>query len=143
MCAPINFISAQREKALEEWLHECRAALTKKFPKIDFDSELWPIRTVYQTEQSDWNFTKPFADFADKDVNFQKVFRCLVAERFLDGRPKNLDTHFKAYRALKGANARSIFDLTVGDCKEIEANFVSEVQLGKKSANNNRGILVR
>lgn len=135
MDAPINFIRAQCEKALEEWLRECRAALTKKFPKIDFDSEHWPIRTLYQTEQSDWYFTKPFADFAGKDLSFQNVMRCLVAENILIGKPKNLMVYFGGYRLLKVADAKSIYELTVPHCKKIEAYVLSEVQHGSKRAN--------
>ncbi len=143
MDTPIKFTLAQREKALEDWLLDCRAAMAKKFPKIDFDSEHWAIRTRYQTEQPDWHFTQPFADFEDRDISFQKTLRCLVAEKFLDGRPKELDSHFRAYRALKGTNAKSIFELSATHCKEIEAHFVSKVQHDPKSANRYRTTLVR
>lgn len=143
MSTSINFTLVQRKKALEDWLLECKAAFTKKFPKINFESKHWPIQTIYQTKQPDWNFTKPFADFANVDESFQKVLRCLVAERILEGKSKGLNEHFFAYRLLKGCGAKNIFELTVAHCKEIEARFISEVQRGSKSADNLRSNLVR
>jgi hypothetical protein len=142
MLAPINFTRAKSEKALDDWLRECRAALTKKYPKINFDSGHWPIRTLYQTEQSDWNFTAPLADFADKDPSFQKVMRCLLAEKILDGSPKDLAYFCTGFRLLKMADAKSISELTVSHCRKVEAYVLSEVQHGLKGANVRRKKLV-
>ncbi|MDO8654078.1 MAG: hypothetical protein Q7R66_18045, partial [Undibacterium sp.] len=138
----VDFTLAQREKALENWLLECKTAFNRKFPKIDFDSEHWPIRTLYQTEQLDWHFTESTSAFKDEGKVFKRVLRCLVAERMLAGQPKSLSLHFNGYRLLDRVSAGSLYELTVAHCRVLEDHCLSEAQKIQSKANHHRGRLI-
>lgn len=121
MNEPIQLEVVQYREALDHWLAECRRRLSLLFPKIDFDADYWPVRKLYKTEQSDWSFTAPIADFATKDRSFRDVLRCLVTEMLIKGKPKVLLTPIAAFRRLASTSAPSVFDLTVTDLRAVEA----------------------
>lgn len=122
MNKPIRIDVIQHREALDRWLAECRRRMGLRFPKIDFDADRWPVRTLYQTAQADWSFAAPVADFALKDRSFCDVLRCLVAEMVIDGKPKVLLAPIAAFRWLAATPATSVFDLTVADLRTIEAD---------------------
>ncbi|MBK6907711.1 MAG: hypothetical protein IPH08_11780 [Rhodocyclaceae bacterium] len=87
MNAPLDLQVALRRKALDDWLADQKRRMNLRFPLIDFDSNHWPIRTLYNAKQPDWYFTKSFEDFAGKDTSYRDALRCLVAEMVIAGKP--------------------------------------------------------
>lgn len=130
----INFELIQRRKALDNWLADCRRRMGLRFPKIEFDSMHWPIKTMYQTPQSDWYFTAPMADFETKDASYIDVLRCLVAEVVLAGKPKELGRNMEPYRLLASISTHRIFDLTLKEMRKIESNIVAQARANPSSA---------
>lgn len=132
----IDFDLVQYRKALDEWLADCRRRMGLRFPSIDFDSDCWPIKTLYQTSQRDWNFTKPFQDFADKDISYKDVLRCLVAEMVLKGKPNDMHRPVVAFRRLSDARPHRIFGLGLQDLRLIESTLLDEARSKLVSAGN-------
>jgi hypothetical protein len=126
MNKPIDFEAIQHRKALDVWLADCRKRMDLRFPKIDFDSDHWPIKTLYQTESQDWHFTEPFADFAAKDVSYRETLRCLVSEMAIAGKPKKMHNPVSAFRLLANARPHHIFDLTLQDARQIESDCLAK-----------------
>lgn len=135
MNKPIDFDLIQRRRALDDWLAECKRRMGLRFPKIDFDADEWPIRVLHQTEQRDWYFTAPQADFAQKDISYGDAMRCLVAEVVIDGKPKSIDQPITAYRLLAAAESpHHIFDLKLTDLRRIEQRLLANAKKKPQSA---------
>ena len=126
MTKVIDFESIQRRHALDKWIADCRRRMALSYPKIDYDSDYWPIRKLYQTEQSDIFFTRAFKDFASKDVNYRESFRCIVAEMVIATKPKELKKPSQSFRSLADASSQSIFDLTLQDLRNIESSCIEK-----------------
>lgn len=141
MNKPIDFELIQRRKALDDWLADCRRRMGLRFPKIEFDFDRWPIKTLYRTEQRDWCFTQPFADFAAKDVSYRDALRCLVAEKVLAGIPKDLQGPSSYLRLLALAPQSRLFELTLQDLRQLESDRVTYAKENPASANTIYGYL--
>lgn len=126
MNKPIDFELIYRRKALDDWLADCRKRMGLRFPKIDFDSDHWPTWTLYRTEQPDWYFTEPIADFAAKNVSYREAMRCLVAEMVIAGKPKAVRSPVSAFRLMANAVPHCIFDITLQDLRQIESGGLDE-----------------
>jgi len=120
MNKPIEFDVIKQRNALNRWRAECKRRMGLRFPKIDFEADYWPIKTLYQTSQGDWYFTEPFADLAEKDESYRDVLRCLVAEFMIAGKPKSIWNQIHVFRSLATASAHRLFDLTLNDLRKIE-----------------------
>lgn len=134
MNKPIEFDLIQRRQALDDWLAECKRRTGLRFPKIDFDSDEWPIRVLYQTEQPNWYFTQPMADFAEKDISYRDSLRCLVAEMVIAGKPKKLPEPISAYRQLALASPHQLFDLTLTDLRRLEDRLLAHAKENPQAA---------
>lgn len=53
--------------------------MKRRWPEIDFDADVWPIRTRYKTKLSDVRFSAGKADFANHDKDYLLALRCLCA----------------------------------------------------------------
>jgi hypothetical protein len=135
MNKPIEFDLIQHRQALDDWLADCNRRMGLRFPKIDFDSDEWPIRVLYQTEQRDWYFTEPMADFAEKDISYRDALRCLVAEMLIDGKQKALPGPISAYRQLALASPHQLFYLTLADLRRLEERFLAHAKGNPQAAN--------
>lgn len=135
MNKPIEFDLFQRRQALDDWLADCKRRMSLRFPKIDFDADGWPIRVLYQTEQKDWYFTAPLADFAEKDISYHNALRCLVAEMVIDGKPKLLSDPIFAYRQLALASPHHLFELTLADLRRLEERLLFLAKENPQAAN--------
>jgi hypothetical protein len=116
----ISFENAVRRDSLNRWLIDCKRRMRLRFPKIEFDANDWPVKTLYQTEQANWCFTAALNDFAGKDQSFTETLRCLVAEMILRGKPKTIDMNVKAYRQVTATQAKTVFELSAKDFRKIE-----------------------
>jgi hypothetical protein len=116
----VEFNKLRQRESLNRWLAECRRRMGQRFPKIDFDAECWPVQSLYQTAQANWNFTPSTNHFSGRDPSFCDVVRCLVAEMVITGKPKVLLDSIKSFRRLAATSVASIFDLTVSDLRALE-----------------------
>lgn len=125
---------ANQRKALDDWLSNQKRRMSLRFPLIDFESNNWPIRTLYQTVQSDWNFNKSFEDFSSKDVSYRDALRCFVAEMVIAGKPKAFDVAIPPYRLLARTTAYSLLNLTLKDLRHLEAECLNDARKKLASA---------
>lgn len=130
----IKFDLIQRQLTLRNWLADCKREIALKFPKIDFESDHWPIKTLYRTSQKDWYFTEAFADFEGRDQSFCDVIRCIVAEIVIRGVPMSIDQRITGIRLLKDSAAQSIFAITLSDIRRIEDDCLRRAQVNNYSA---------
>jgi len=131
-----------KRKALDAWLASCRLRMGHRYPKIDFDSDCWPLRTLHQTAQPDWNFVATTEDFAGKDRSFCDVARCLVAEMMIAGKPKDVLKALSPFRRLADTASASIYDVTVSDLRALEANSLEYCEQYNFSANRHLSSLI-
>lgn len=119
----------QRKKALNAWLSECKRRMNLKYPKVDFESEDWQIRTLYNTSQPNWSFNNTFKDFEEIDGSFKDVARCIIAEVVLKEKPKSMRRVLMGYRLLCNSKIDSIFGLTLIELKGVEENCLKVAKL--------------
>lgn len=134
MNEPQSLAARQYRKALEIWASECEEKMRRRFPRIDFRSTHWPVKTLHGAAQRDWYFTEAFAAFASKDSSFQDVVRCLVAEMVLAGKPAGLDLPILAFRMLATSSIGSIFEIELSVLRNIESNSVRQARSAPASA---------
>jgi hypothetical protein len=127
---------ARHRDALDCWVTECKKRMGLRFPKIDFNADCWPVKTLYQTKQPDWNFVSTIADFSAKDRSFCDVVRCIVAETTISGKPVDVAKTISAFRRLASTSATSIFDLTVSNLRALEVDSLENCKKHPGSAGN-------
>lgn len=135
MNKPIDLDLLKRRRVLDDWLANCKRRMGLLFPKIDFEADVWLIRKLYRTQQRDWSFTQPMADFAGKDISYHDTLRCLVAEMVIAGKPKEIANPIKAFRQLAAASPYAIFDLKHSDLRELEDRLLTEGRENPQAAN--------
>lgn len=131
----------QHKLALTHWLEECKRQMSLKFPAIQFESDDWPIRTLYKKEQGDWHFTSFFSNFESKDGGFCDVMRGLVAEMVIKGKPKHIYGPIKSFCLLAQLGAQSIFEITLKDLREVEDACLIQSRAHPPSASHTRSQL--
>lgn len=124
----------RHQRALVDWLKDCKHRMNIKFPKIEFEADYWPIKTIYNTEQQNWNFTPTFDDFNTKDRSFCEVARGLMAEIVLKGKLKKVDVPNSAFRQLANAVATSIFEININDLRIVEDDILAHARKLPSSA---------
>lgn len=132
---PIGLEPTLQRRALDRWLAESKRRMGLRFPAIDFLATCWPIRSLYQTQQLDLNFTAPIADLAEKDRSYVEALRCLVAEMVIAGKPKQVWEPIAAYRQLAKDSPHRLFDLTIGDLRRLEERLLAHGTANPPSAN--------
>ena len=134
MNKPIDFDAVRRRQALDDWLLDCKRRMALRFPRVDFDSDRWPIKTLYQTKQADWYFTESMADFANKDSSYSEALRCLTAEVVIAGEPKDISRVIRGYRLLSATGPHRLFDLSLSDLRTVEEFNLSKARSHPPSA---------
>ena len=132
----------RQRAALDKWLTDCKCRMNLRFPKINFFADAWPIRRLYQTEQQDWYFTQPMADFSEKDACYVDALRCIVAEMIIAGQPKNLHNAVSDYRQLANDTPHRLFDLTLNNLRRLEERLLAYGKANPQSAESQRSQLV-
>lgn len=144
MNKPIDFDHIQRKQALESWSADCKRRVALRFPLIDFDADDWPMKTLHRATQGDYYFHDPLADFEGKDISYREVLRCLVAEAFLAGKPKDVRNWIWAFRLLAhGESPHRIFDITHQCLRKIESDWVIQGKSKQSAASTIQGRLSR
>lgn len=130
----IDLDLVRHQRALVDWLKDCKRRMNIKFPKIEFEADYWPIKTIYNTEHRNWNFTSTFDDFNTKDRSFCDVARGLMAEIVLKGKLKKIDVPNFAFRQLAKSVATSIFEINIYDLRIVEDNILAQARKHPSSA---------
>lgn len=139
---PIALDPVLQRAVLDKWLADCERRMGLRFPEIDFLADDWPIRRLYRTEQMDWCFSAPMADFSGKDICYGDALRCLVAEMVIAGKPKNVAAAVAAYRQLGVDAPHRLFDLSLGDLRRLEGRLLAYGKANPQSAEGVRSQLV-
>lgn len=142
MNTAIDLDKARYRASLNCWLQECRRRMSERFPLIDFDSDSWPVQSLYQTTQSNWTFNASVNDFSDKDQSFCDIVRCLVAEMIIRPGRKDLSPTITSFRFLAAASATSPFDLTLSDLKMLEERSLVYCRQHRQAAQRHRVRLI-
>lgn len=123
----------KHQRCLDDWFEDCRRRFSIRYPKIDFDAEVWPVRSLYKVAQLDWSFKNAIADFSDRDGSYVRAMRCLVAEMYLAGKPKVISIPIMAFRQLASTSASTIIGLTKADLLQLEEKMLQQAR-GNHSA---------
>jgi hypothetical protein len=92
--------TVRKAAALDKWAIDCKGRMEKRWPKIDFGSDLWPLRSLYSTKIADINLAPVIKDFSGKDTAYAMVLRCLMVEKALEGGAKSVEGFFYAWRLI-------------------------------------------
>ncbi|WP_431509936.1 hypothetical protein [Variovorax sp. DAIF25] len=90
----------RRADALQALAEKRRQDMKRRWPEVDFDAEIWPIKTLYDTRLLDVRFGPTIANFAGKDDSYVLALRCLIASAALEGKSKSWQRGFEAWRLL-------------------------------------------
>lgn len=92
--------TVRKAAALDEWTLECKGRMEKRWPKIEFDSDLWPLRSLYKTKIADIRLAPVLKHFSGKDTAYAMVMRCLMAEQALKGDVKSSHSLLNTWRLM-------------------------------------------
>lgn len=91
---------ASCSSALKVLAEKCREDMKLRWPKVDFDADVWEINTYYGTRMLDVRFATIVEAFTGRDLDYVLAFRCLTARRLLAGKCKTNQTCVTAWRLL-------------------------------------------
>lgn len=133
--------AARRSAALQTWVEACKARMKTLWPAIDFDSNLWPIKSRYSTTLSDLSFEPVLSAFDGKDPAYGLALKCLIAEVGMKGDKKSPDPTFRAWRVLSRYEVK-LDQLRRLHLTDLENTLVEEAQASPRSANGLYSILL-
>lgn len=125
---------ARKRKNLEKWILKCQEAMGHKFPKIDFQSDHWPVKTIYKTDKANVFLASLLKSLRLKERNFSEVARCLNASYLLESKTRSTVSFNKTIQMLAQTECESIFHLSLEHLKHVERECISKAQKNKGSA---------
>lgn len=90
----------RRGEALQAVAQKCREDMKQRWPKVDFDANTWPVKSLYKTTMLDVRLGSLVEDFKGSDASYVLAMRCLMARTALDGEIKTPRNLAKAWRLL-------------------------------------------
>lgn len=129
----IDLDAVRKAAALDAWVLECKNRMKKKWPKINYEADQWPLHSTYQTKIADINFVPVLNDFRGKDHAYSMVLRCLSAEEALKGEVKTQDGVRDSWRLLLQLDTM-LGDLKPGHLTALETMMVNKASQGEFSA---------
>ncbi|MEZ9423642.1 hypothetical protein AB4186_09390 [Vibrio lentus] len=124
----VSIDAIQRRNALDEWLDDCQNRMNIRFPKIDFESDKWPIRSLHQANQPDFYFTETFASLAKCDRSYREILRCVIAEQVLAGKPKDLRSAGLTLREFARNLTTPVWDISIRDLRQFESRILEDAK---------------
>ncbi len=123
----------RREAALRQLAQEQKDRMANRWPKIEFESALWPLRSMYKTAVFDINLSPILDEFSSKDPAYGIAIRCLMAEVLLNGEVKT------TYGTIYGWRLMSRLDAPLAEVRrthlmELEAQVVKNVREERSSS---------
>lgn len=116
----IDLDLVRQRRALDAWHRDCKRRFAQRYPAIDFESNEWPLRTLYGTDISDFLLATALMDFKGKDASFSDALRCLAAERVLEEKNKVISSAVRSFRLLHTADVPTLFDVDQVSLRAIE-----------------------
>lgn len=140
--ALVNLDIARRAKALQVWVEDCKTRMEARWPEIDFDSNQWPLKTLYKTKILNVSFAPSLNDFHGKDPAYGLTLKCLMAEIALKGDVKDPFGQLPGWRLLSRIDV-PLHQLRRSDLRELEKSLTKEAQdLPKTAGGLYRNLLV-
>lgn len=106
-------------EALQALAEKCRQDMKRRWPKIDFDADVWEIKKLYDTKLLDVRFHTTIRDFAGKDPSYLLAFRCHLALAALEGKIKTYEHSVTALRRLS-SQPIPLAELRCNHLRELE-----------------------
>ncbi|MYZ51224.1 hypothetical protein [Malikia spinosa] len=131
--ALVDLDVARRAKALQVWVEDCKTRMKAHWPEIDFNSNEWPLNTLYKTNLLDVNFAPSFEDFHGKDPAYGITLKCIMAEIALKGGIKDPYGKIPGWRLLSRIDV-PLFQLRRAHLTELEKAVVKQALDSPKSA---------
>jgi len=128
MNTPVYLERVRFQQALEKWEADCRQRMALRYPAIQYDSDVWPLKGLALTGATDYSFTAPLADFTAKHASLATAFRCHVAELVLEEKIKAIRVATSGFRALRLAPVESLIDLNSAALRSIEATLLQRAR---------------
>lgn len=122
----------RRSTSLHAWVKDCKTRMNLHWPAIDFDSNLWPIKSQYSTKLLDLNFEPALRDFDGKDPGFGLALKCLMAEIAMKGDVKH-GVQMQGWRLLSRLNV-PLCQLKREHLTALEADQTEQAQASPVSA---------
>ena len=111
--------------ALSALAEKYRQDVRLRWPKINFDAEVWELNTLYGTRMLDLRFGPMISGFSGRDPSYVLAFRCLTARRAVAGKHKTNVAANKAWRLLE--NLKIPFGaLRYKDLNDLESALVKQ-----------------
>lgn len=136
-----QFQLLQSQHALASWISECERKMGVRFPKIDFYSNVWPLKTLYKTRQQNVYMDAVLASFITLDSSYGDVLRCLLAERVFNEKFTTHRDFIASFRLLSESGAYSFFEINLADLRKIESDCLNESRLNIKLSSRLTGSL--
>lgn len=143
MNRPIDYDSIRHQLALNVWLEECRTKMSRRYPMLDFDADVWDPRTLHGDDIVKGNLAVAFADFQGKDRTFADAIRCLAAHFVLHGVKTAGTSALTGFRLLGSSSKSTLFDIDLAELRRLEEQCLSAAQRKHSSAGHLRERLVR
>jgi hypothetical protein len=126
----------RRARALRDWLGKCRDEMKKehRYPDIDFDSDVWEVRSRYKTKMQDVRLSTVLNAFSHLDSTYPQCIRCVASEYAINDELKEMQPLFLAWRLLARSCPRSVFDLRRSDLQKLEQELIEESKTQPHSA---------
>jgi hypothetical protein len=113
--------------ALHAVAQKCRHDIKQRWPKVDFDADVWPIHTLYKTRMLNVHFSATIIHFSSKDPSYLLAFRCLMARSALAGNTKMPQNALMAWRLLN-RQALPLAALRRQHLNDLEKDVVTAVR---------------
>lgn len=117
-----------------EWLEACRRRFTERFGSISFEATEWRFGALPSILMKDWFLGPVMADFNGRDASFGNALRCLLAEAALGEKLKLPDGFIAAFRLLRSSEIPTLYDVTYGDLRKLEADIAEKARNNPASA---------
>ena len=96
-----------------------------RWPTVDFDGNVWPLKTEYKTKLMDVRFERVVEDFQDRDPSYVLAYRCLVADLAIKAEIKVVARTNVGWRLLK-LQDQPVALLGRNDLVELEAQVLQD-----------------
>lgn len=120
----IDLALTRRGDALRLLAERCRLDIERRWPKIDFEADLWPLKTEYKTQMVDVRFEFAIKAFEGKDEAYVLALRCLTALMALRGRVKGWAPAHWSWRLL-ATRADPLASIRSGDLRHLETAMLA------------------
>ncbi|HEX6880247.1 MAG TPA: hypothetical protein VF135_07775, partial [Terriglobales bacterium] len=135
---------ARRAAALRDWVAKCRDDMGKphRYPAIEFDANVWPIRTKYKTRLPDINLAPTMQAFESRHESYTQAVRCLTTEWILASGAAQIRPRLHALRLLGRSGPLNLIDLQRSHLQELEQAVLEDSARNPSSAERHYNMLI-